>query len=49
MGAQDPYDLQYFGLIDRSFLFEPKLAINDLEVYNGDIFILCEYVGLYRL
>lgn len=48
-GAQDPHDLQNFGLVDRTYLHEPKLAINDLEVYNGDIYFLDSFVGLYRL
>jgi hypothetical protein len=29
-GAQDPYDLQIFAVVDRTFLHEIKLAINDL-------------------
>ena len=48
-GARDPHDLQIFDVVDRTFLHEEKLAINDLEVYNGDIYFLDTYVGLYRL
>lgn len=48
-GAQDPFNLQVFAVVDRTFLHEIQLAVNDLEVYNGDIYFLDEYVGLYRL
>jgi hypothetical protein len=39
-GAQDPFNLQIFAVVDRTFLHEIQLAVNDLEVYNGDIYFL---------
>lgn len=42
-------DLQSFGVVDRTYLHKEKLALNDVVAYNGHLYILDSFFGLFRL
>ncbi len=45
----DPNDPWIVELIDRSFLNAKALSISDVKIYLGEIFILDQKMGLYRV
>ena len=45
----DPNDPWIVEIIDRSFLNSKTLSITDVKIYLGEIFILDQKMGLYRV
>jgi len=45
----DPNDPWIVEIIDRAFLGTKQLAITDVKIYLGEIFVLDYKMGLYRV
>lgn len=49
LSALDINDIQLLKILDRTLIGNKQLAIVDMKIYLGDLFLLDYFRGLYRL